>query len=93
MTSGTERLIDGLVGDLGDVTFVLNHLFIGEVVPACLDAADANDDDSEDIADPVFILNSLFRSGSPIPAPSPECGVDPETSLTRCPPGSASQCQ
>jgi hypothetical protein len=43
----------------------------------CLDAADANDDESIDIADPVYTLNLLHGMGPPPPPPFPECGPDP----------------
>ena len=35
----------------------------------CLDALDANDDGTVDVADPIFGLAHLFSSGPPPPAP------------------------
>ncbi len=43
--------IDGRV-DISDVIFVLGCQFLGTRCPDCLDAADANDDGNQDIADP-----------------------------------------
>ncbi len=44
--------------------------------PPCLDAADANDDGTIDIGDPICTLRALLCC-DPLPAPFPWCGVDP----------------
>ncbi|MGE3166502.1 MAG: hypothetical protein AB7O52_16500 [Planctomycetota bacterium] len=46
-------------------------------MPACADAADADDGGTLNIADAIWILNFLFASGPPPASPHPLCGVDP----------------
>ncbi len=68
---------DGVVG-LADPIVLLSHLFIaGAAVPPCLDAADANDNDSLDLEDAIGILDYLFGGGSPPAAPFSSVGFDP----------------
>jgi hypothetical protein len=56
--------------DVSDVQATLSYLFMGEVEPYCLDAADANDDGLLNVADPVATLNGLFQGGAPLPPPN-----------------------
>ena len=57
-----------------DAVVILNALFLGDSVPDCLDAADANADGGIDIADPIHILSYLFGNGDPPAPPFPGCG-------------------
>jgi hypothetical protein len=62
---------------IADAIFVLNDLFGQGSAPACLDAADANDDSRYDIVDAVTVLQLLF--GNPlvfIPEPHTNMGID-----------------
>lgn len=71
--------------DIADAIQVLSHLFGGAPVPACADAADANDDGSLDIADPIGILGYLFQGAAPLPTPGPTvCGEDPTADALDC---------
>lgn len=63
--------------DITDAIGTISYLFLGDGPPACLDAADVNDDGRVDIGDPVFCLNFLFRGGREPPAPFPVAGADP----------------
>jgi hypothetical protein len=57
---------------------MLAILFGGESArPACEDALDANDDGAVDGTDPVYLGNSIFLQGPPIPLPYPGAGEDP----------------
>ncbi len=69
--------IDGTV-DISDAIGILNWLFLGTGVMACLDAADTNDSGSVDITDPIGVLDFVFLGGVPPAAPGDEvCGPDP----------------
>ncbi len=70
--------------DLSDAVYVLGHLFLGQPAPPCVKAADANDDGRMDISDAVYVLSFLFLGADPIPAPYPECGVDPTADALTC---------
>ena len=63
--------------DLSDAVFILSYLFAQGAEPACLDAADANDDGLVDLSDAVFILAYQFAGGPQPPPPFPQPGVDP----------------
>ena len=52
------------------------YLFAAGPAPSCLDAADANDDGTLDIADAIAILGHLFGNAGPLPQPFAECGAD-----------------
>ena len=67
---------DGTI-DLTDAITILNYLFLGGVVPGCLDAADADDDEEIQLTDGIYTLSFLFSGGAPPPAPWPDCGEDP----------------
>ncbi|MEM7163971.1 MAG: dockerin type I domain-containing protein [Planctomycetota bacterium] len=61
---------DGIVGPM-DAAFINAFLFAAGPAPACMDAADANDDGQIDVSDVL-----LIQGGGPIPYPNPECGID-----------------
>jgi hypothetical protein len=64
--------------NVSDMIRMLAILFGGETArPACEDALDANDDGSVDGTDPVYLGNSIFLQGPPIPLPYPGAGEDP----------------
>ncbi len=74
---------NSLVG-ITDAIRTLDFLFKNGALP-CLDSADANDDGSVDISDPVYILFYLFAAGSAPPAPgSSVCGADPTHDTLNC---------
>ncbi|EQB62608.1 MAG: hypothetical protein RBG1_1C00001G0187 [candidate division Zixibacteria bacterium RBG-1] len=67
---------DGLV-DSSDVFFLDSLMNHGGPLPACLDAADVNDDGLFfSIADMVYLLRSVDL-GLALPPPFPNCGTDP----------------
>ena len=64
--------------DLSDSVYVLNVLFLGAVLPTCMDAADVNDDGAFDLSDGLYLLNRLFLGGPAVRAPGIfQCGLDP----------------
>jgi hypothetical protein len=76
---------DALV-DLSDAVATLGYLFLGDTLPGCLDAADADDSGGLELTDAVFLLSALFLGTEGIPDPFPSCGVDPT-------PADALECQ
>ena len=98
----TRGCIDFLRGDvntdgnlsLSDIIMLRRFLFDGAAVPACLDSADATDNDSLNLCDAIAILRVLFQNPgwtqslaepSLVPGPDPTpFGVDPPHS---CDPG------
>lgn len=62
--------------DLADVVFNLSFLFI-EGPSFCRDAHDVNDDGALDLSDAIYDLNEQFQMGPAVPAPNPNCGLDP----------------
>jgi len=75
---------NGLV-ELSDAIAVLDALFRSTgTVLSCADAADANDDGSLNVSDPVFALGFLFLGGSPPPPPFPLPGADPTADPLGC---------
>ncbi|MCZ6795967.1 MAG: hypothetical protein O7J95_20355 [Planctomycetota bacterium] len=76
--NGSINLTDGIV--------ILNFLFLGAAAPACLDAADTDDDGGArpSLTDAVIIFGWLFSGGPPPREPSPsgptysaaDCGPD-----------------
>ena len=91
---------DGLViGFVGDIIFILQFLFAGGPSPSCLNACDANDDESVDISDALYLLNWQWAvAGSPPPPPPTpmlfavgsvvpflgDCGPDPSPGPLAC---------
>ena len=74
---------DGTI-DLTDAVYTLNYLFLGGAVPACLDAADADDSEEVQLTDAIYTLGFLFSGGAPPPAPYPDCGEDPTAEGLDC---------
>jgi len=75
---------DGSV-DVTDMSYLMDHLFPPQF--PCMKAADCNDDGEVDITDVNYLWDNMF-SGN-IPAPYPDCGVDPtpdDLSCTSFPP-------
>jgi hypothetical protein len=70
--------------DISDAISMFGILFLGAYPPVCENACDTNDDELRDISDPVFLLNSLFRSREPLPAPGLECATEPEPGSLTC---------
>lgn len=71
--------------DLADAISTLDSLFGGTGPAPCEDGCDANDDGTVDISDPIFSLLYLFGSGVPsLPAPFPDCGLDPSADGIDC---------
>jgi len=71
--------------DVSDVVAVLGYLFLQDPsVLACADAADANDDGSVDVGDPIFLLFYLFEAEAEPPSPFPFCDVDPTVDPLGC---------
>ena len=58
----------------GDLTYLLNYLFLGGSCPHPLKAGDVNCDCIVDSGDYVYLINYVFLGG---PAPEPGC-VDPD---------------
>ena len=71
--------------NIADAINLLGHLFGGQSVPSCPDAADANDDGGLDIADAIKILGHLFGGDGPLADPFGACGADPSADdLEQC---------
>ena len=78
---------------ISDAIFMLEFLFTDGPTPRCLATLDSDGDDAvEGLVDAIYFLNALFLDGTPsIPAPSPNCGVDADTTInlgcneTACP--------
>jgi hypothetical protein len=64
---------DGAI-DLGDPIRLIFALYGGGSID-CLQSADTDDGGGLDLTDAIVLLNYLFLSGSPPPAPFPECGA------------------
>jgi hypothetical protein len=62
--------------NITDSVKIFNFLFVGNEQLTCLDAADASDQGSVNIASGVYILNHLFSPSPEPPAPFPDCGTD-----------------
>ena len=74
--SDFEKVRDDLVQKWGGVDVVVNN------------AGDANNDDELDIADAIYLVEFLYRNGSPPPAPFPGCKARP--GRRHCPSGRGS---
>ena len=66
--------------------YTLNHLFAGGPPINCPDAADADDNGSINVTDPIYLLRHLFQGGDPLPAPGISVpGPDPTSNdLASC---------
>ena len=77
--------VDGQRGiDRSDVRLILRFLFRGEDAPTCFDAADADDNGELQLTDAIFLINRVYRGGSPPPAPFPWCGEDKSDDSLSC---------
>ena len=74
---------DGSV-NLTDAIQVLDSLFQGGPEPACARAADANDDGQLNLSDAVALLLHLVGGAGNLPAPFPDCGLDPTEDPLHC---------
>jgi hypothetical protein len=74
--------MDGVL-DLGDVVTNLSVLF-GGMPTTCQAALDNNDDNSLDVADPIYLLTYLFQAGQVPSLPYPNCGIDPTGVTLSC---------
>jgi hypothetical protein len=54
---------DGII-DVGDLTYLINYLFIGGPAPYPIQTGDVNSDGVVDISDVVHLINYLFLGGS-----------------------------
>jgi len=70
--------------NIADPIALLGHLFGGEPVPSCRDAADGNDDGNLNIADAIAILGHLFGGEGDLPPPFGRCGEDPTADSLDC---------
>ena len=61
---------------IADAIFSLSILFGLSGQNQCVSACDSNADAMFNLADPLYTLSFLFGSGSPPPAPFPNCGCD-----------------
>jgi hypothetical protein len=62
--------------DETDYTILYAYLMGGGQAPDCMLAADVNDDGIVNVVDPA-VLQDYLDEAYTIPAPFPECGVDP----------------
>lgn len=69
---------------LSDATVILENLWLN-VPLVCRAAADANNDGTLNVADPVYLLTFLFGSGPPPPPPFPAPGPDPSGTVQGLP--------
>ena len=69
--------------DLADPTTVLGAQFQGVEV-ACEDACDVQDDGKADLADSIYLLTFLYKSGPAPFAPFPKEGLDPTEDTLSC---------
>ena len=60
---------DNNATNIADVTFLINRIFAGGLVPACCQEADANADGNVNIADVTHLIARIFAGG-----PAPVCG-------------------
>lgn len=68
-----------------DATFLATYLFQNGPPPLCDRSADANDDDTLDNQDVIFILAYCNSGGAAPPAPGPfVCGPDPTPGALTC---------
>jgi hypothetical protein len=53
---------DGNV-NVGDVIYIISHIYKGGPAPSPLEAADANCDGTVNVGDPVYLINHIFKGG------------------------------
>lgn len=53
--------------DVGDVVFLINYLYKGDIPPAPWEAGDASCDGEVDLGDVVYLINYLYKGGDPPP--------------------------
>lgn len=72
--------------DISDASCMLARLFLGNSCATgnCEDRLDADDNGQLDIADPIFLLNFLFRGGETLSAPQGTAGIDPTDDSLVC---------
>ena len=63
--------------NFGDVLFLLDYLFKSNQTLSCQDAADVNDDGSNNIIDVFSLLVYFFNGAVAPPVPFNSCGFDP----------------
>jgi hypothetical protein len=63
--------------NVSDAIVIAQGLFMARGSMVC-EEADCNKDGHINIADPVFLVNYLFRGGAQPPQPSPACGSIPD---------------
>ena len=56
--------------NIGDVTFLINFVFVGGMAPPCQDEADADGNNRVNIADVTYLISRIFSGG-----PAPICGT------------------
>lgn len=54
--------------DVSDLTYLINHLFLGGSAPAYCDCADVNCDAEVNLGDVTYYINYLFIGGAPLQA-------------------------
>ena len=64
--------------------FTLSYLFVRGPAPACLDAADVNDDGGIDVSDVIYLIQYNFNDGPEPPPPFPAPGPDPTADPLDC---------
>ncbi len=71
--------------DMADALYILKYLYIPWLTPPCMDALDADDGGHVSMGDAIQILRYMYVPGTPpIPAPFPDCGVDPTLDRLDC---------
>jgi hypothetical protein len=73
---------DGQV-DISDARKIAVSLFLGQVL-VCEDAADADDSESLNVTDIIYLLDHLYRNGPTLTAPYPNTGPDPAGDALDC---------
>ena len=67
-----------------DAIRILLSLFGGAGPLRCDDAADVDDGDAIDVADPIYLLQYIFQGGPPPPPPFLQCDKDPTQGRLSC---------
>ncbi|MDX9856916.1 MAG: M20/M25/M40 family metallo-hydrolase [candidate division Zixibacteria bacterium] len=73
-TGNTDNDTEGTV-DLGDLMYLVNHIFLGGAAPVCPAAANVNGDSEcgVDLSDLIYLVNFLFLGGPEPAACNPAC--------------------